>query len=355
MGKKMEKFLQVILRGQPLTREQVLNLIKPAISKPSDKLLDIMSLARLSLSTGLTTKTAGSGSGDGPHPFTCGIVNAKSGRCAENCSFCAQSRHYRTKTPIYPLMTAEALLDKARQVASNKVDYLGLVISGTKPSQADFDQICEAAVRIISRTGLKLCASLGIITYGQALALKQSGFSSYHHNLESARSFYPQVCGTHSFEARVETIQNARKAGLRTCSGGIFGLGESWEQRLEMAGFLRELAVDSIPVNFLIPMAGTPLEKSPLLSPAEALLIIALFRLMNPGRDIVICGGRGKVLNEWDRLIFSAGANGLMIGDYLTTKGHPFDRDLQILSELGWFAKRREAITSEPPKEPASV
>ncbi|MDL2306929.1 biotin synthase BioB [Desulfovibrio sp. OttesenSCG-928-C06] len=334
-----ENILESVKSGKGVTLEQARALLAVLDNNP-DAMLDLLALARLTVSrfaaSGAATAAApASAIAAAPAPFTCGIINAKSGRCAENCSFCAQSRYHATASPVYPLVDDEVLLERARLLAENGVDYMGIVISGTGPSDKDFERICAAAQRIIGETGIKLCASLGILGMEQAVALKQAGFTSYHHNLETSRSFYPEICGTHGVEIREQTVANARVAGLRVCSGGIFGLGESWEQRLEMAETLRELNVDSIPVNFLNPIPGTPLENAATLPPREALMVIALFRLMHPGRDIVICGGRGKVLGDWDKLIFSAGANGMMVGDYLTTKGSPFERDLAMLEELG--------------------
>ncbi len=197
------------------------------------------------------------------------------------------------------------------------------------------DALCNAA-RIIARDiDIKLCASLGILEPDQALALRDAGFTSYHHNLETSRTFFPSVCSTHDYDSRVRTIVNAAQAGLRVCSGGIFGIGETWEQRLEFARDLSELPIDSIPVNFLAPIPGTPLEHRSPLGPKEALAIIAFIRLMHPRKDIVICGGRTHCLGEFDSLIGTAGANGLMIGDYLTVKGKPLERDAAILELMG--------------------
>ena len=318
------------------TRSELLNLLESC--EPSRDLLKIMAWAACSWLNAEHNSGAKQPSqvvSQLVRPFTCGIINAKSGLCGEDCSFCAQSRHHSASVPVYPLMKPRAILAKAEQLADQGVYYLGLVISGGTPNQNDFEKICEAALEIRNRFKIKLCASLGLISPDRARNLKQAGFTSYHHNLETAPGFYSRVCGTHSIERRLETVKNARRAGLRVCSGGIFGLGESWTQRLELAELLGSLEVDSIPINFLTPIAGTPLERARPLTPIEALLIIALFRISNPSRDIVICGGRGLVLGEWDRLVFSAGANGLMVGDYLTTKGRALERDLNLLSDLG--------------------
>ena len=271
----------------------------------------------------------------GAAPFTCGIINAKSGRCAENCAFCAQSGYHTTDAPVHALLPLEKLLERAETLAAAGVTYMGIVTSGTGPTGRDFAAICEAAAHISRRVDIKLCASLGILRAEEARALKEAGFTSYHHNLETSAGYYSRICTTHDHAVRVETVKTARAAGLRVCSGGIFGLGESWEDRLDLAETLADLDVHSIPVNFLTPIPGTPLENAAGLSPAEALAVVALFRLLQPRRDIVICGGRTRTLGEWENSLFLAGANGLMVGDYLTTRGNALDRDMAMLRELG--------------------
>jgi biotin synthase len=292
-----------------------------------EALLDVFALARLAL---LLNK------GNPPQPFTCGIINAKSGRCPEDCHFCGQSAHYKTSASVYPLVGEDALMQHARFLADTHVDYMGIVISGTGPSERDFENICSAVSHIRQRVGIKLCASLGLLSFEQAVMLKQAGLTSFHHNLETSRSFYPEICSTHGIELREQTVKNAKAAGLRVCCCGIFGVGENWEQRLELSEMLRELDVDAVPINFLRPHLGTPLENAPKLPPQEALTIIALFRLMHPGRDVLICGGRAYNLGRWENMIFAAGANGVMVGDYLICKNNPLEQDLDMLATLGF-------------------
>lgn len=289
----------------------------------STRLPAIMAAAGVALAAGRST------------PFTCGIINAKSGRCGENCTFCAQSAHHKTDTPVYALLPREKLLERALVLSKAGVTYMGIVTSGTGPTEKDFEAICQAAEHITQRVDIKLCASLGMLQQEQARALTEAGFTSYHHNLETSANYYGSICTTHEYSLRVCTVETARAAGLRVCSGGIFGLGESWEDRLALAAHLKDLDVHSIPINFLTPIPGTPLENAPVLRPAEALSIIALFRLLHPGRDIVVCGGRSKTLGQWENSTFLAGANGLMVGDYLTTKGSALERDMTMLRELG--------------------
>ena len=267
--------------------------------------------------------------------FCCGIINAKSGKCREDCRFCAQSRRHGGNAPVYPLLSREKLLLQAESFAAAGLRFMGIVTSGACPTPRDFEHICEAARHIRARVDIRLCASLGFLRPQQANALRQAGFTGYHHNLETAQSCYSSVCTTHSYERRIQTVKNAKRAGLRICSGGIFGVGENWAQRFELASQLQSLDVDSIPVNFLMPIPGTPFANHPLMPAWEGLAIIALLRLMHPERDIICCGGRTQVLRQGEALLFSAGANGLMTGNYLTIEGNPFERDKTLLEAIG--------------------
>ena len=267
--------------------------------------------------------------------FRCGIINAKSGNCREDCRFCAQSRHHGGNAPVYPLLSRESLIRQAESFAAAGLRFMGIVTSGASPSPREFERICEAGHDIRARIGISLCASLGLLPPKHAHALRQAGFASYHHNLETAQSYYPSVCTTHDYKRRVQTVKNAKKAGLRVCSGGIFGMGENWAQRFELASLLRALHVDSIPVNFLMPIPGTPFAHHPRMPAWEALAVIALLRLMHPEADIICCGGRTQVLQQCEALLFAAGANGLMTGNYLTTEGNPLQRDAALLEALG--------------------
>ncbi len=307
---------QATLEGRPLSRNEAQALV-PSIP---GKLREIL---------GAAIVASGKASS-----FSCGIINAKSGRCSEDCCFCAQSRYHKTDTPVYALVSEETLYTHASRLAEAGVMRMGIVTSGAGPSEYDFDSICRAVRRIRESVDIQLCASLGVLDANHAEMLKDAGVACYHHNLETGRSFYPKVCTTHSYEARVETVKNAKSAGLRVCSGGLFGLGERWEQRLELSETLQELDVDSIPVNFLMAVPGTRTQNVPNLSATEALGLIAIFRLMHPERDIVLCAGRGTTLGEWDRLATLAGGNGVMVGDYLTAKGNIFERDMQMLREV---------------------
>lgn len=270
-----------------------------------------------------------------PAFFNCGILNAKSGRCPENCAFCAQSAHHETGAPVYPFVSQEVILQKAAEAARHGVRRFSLVVSGTMLDEKDVEPLCRAVERIIEETGMSVCGSLGILTPERAACYREAGVTRYHHNLETAESFFPNICTTHAYERDVESLRAARAAGMEVCSGGIIGLGESREQRAELAWTLAELGVDSVPINFLNAIPGTRLEHMPRLAPQEALRTIALFRIMHPGRDILIAGGRSHVLGEWQSWLYAAGANGLMIGDYLTTSGAAFETDLAMMRTLG--------------------
>jgi biotin synthase len=266
----------------------------------------------------------------------CSIVNAKSGLCREDCSFCSQSVHHSTGIETYPMVGANRIVSAAVEAEKAGAGEFSIVTSGTGiEKQKDIDALTDALKGIGERTGLERCASLGILKRDTLERLKRAGLQSYHHNLETARSFFPSVCTTHDYEEDVRTVKTAKELGFFVCSGGIFGLGETWEHRVELAGTLMKLDVDSIPINFLDPRPGTPLEGSRNLTPIECLKIIALFRLMLPTKDILVCGGREVNLRDLQPLIFAAGANGTMVGNYLTTMGRNPEEDLQMLKDLG--------------------
>lgn len=264
----------------------------------------------------------------------CSIINAKSGRCAENCAFCAQSAHHGTNVPVYPLKSSSEILDGAKQAEREGSHCYGIVTSGTRINAgAELEQVLEAIRQIRKQTSITPSASLGLLDTQTASALAAAGCLTYHHNLETARSFFPQICTSHDYEEDITTVRLAKKAGMKVCCGGIFGLGESCEQRFELAMTLRELDVDSVPLNFLNPIAGTPLENQRDLTPLDCLRIIALFRFTLPEKRISVCGGREPNLRDFQSWIFAAGASGTMIGNYLTTSGRKREADLQMFTD----------------------
>ena len=266
----------------------------------------------------------------------CSIVNAKSGLCPEDCSFCAQSAHHATSVAQYPLLDEQTLLDGARTAAANGSGCYGIVTSGSGIRRgAELDRICKVIRQIRAEGLIAPGASLGMLDQFSVQSLKDAGLVTYHHNLETSRSFFPQICSTHDYEDDVATVRLAKQAGLRVCSGGLFGLGESMAQRVELALTLRELGVESVPINFLDPVEGTPLAGSKNLSPLECLHTIALFRLILPQAHITICGGREKNLRDLQSWVFMAGASGIMTGNYLTKEGRQPGDDRQMIADLG--------------------
>jgi len=264
----------------------------------------------------------------------CSIINAKSGRCAENCAFCAQSSHHQTEAPAYPLKSIDEILAGARTAEAEGSHCFGIVTSGTRINTSEeLEQILTALRRIADETTIDPSASLGILDSGLAEQLAAAGCVTYHHNLETARSFFPEICTTHNYEEDVTTVRVAKQAGMKVCCGGIFGLGESLAQRVELALTLRELDIDSVPLNFLNPVAGTPLEHQSDLTPMDCLRIIALYRYLLPTKRISVCGGRIPNLREFQSWIFMAGASGTMVGNYLTTAGRDRETDLQMLQD----------------------
>jgi len=268
----------------------------------------------------------------------CSIVNAKSGACSEDCSFCAQSAHHATGAAVYPLMAVDDMAKAAESAKKNGAKRFCIVTSGRGiDSPADLENIAQGISRV-KDIGLSPCATLGTLTVEQLAYLKAAGLHRYHHNIETSREYFPKICRTHTFDERIDLLKKGRGLGLSICSGGILGMGESMEDRIRMAITLRELDVDSIPINFLMPIMGTPLENIQAMPPLEALHSIALFRLLVPKKEIRICGGRGTALGQLHPMIFMAGADGFLIGNYLTTIGlNPAD-DLTTIRDLGFHA-----------------
>ncbi|MFH1260247.1 MAG: biotin synthase BioB [Elusimicrobiota bacterium] len=264
----------------------------------------------------------------------CSIINAKSGACHEDCKFCAQSILYNTKISRYPLVSTEEIVNSARLAKEQGAHGFSIVTSGASVSgDKELSVICQA-VEGIKGLGLYPCASLGELNQNTAQKLKEAGLVKYHHNLETSAKFFPKICTTHTYENKIKTLRLAKELGFQVCSGGIFGLGETNLDRLELAFTLRQLDVDSIPLNFLNPMQGTPLEKNKPLSPREILKIIAVYRFIFPKKKIVICGGREKNLRDLQSWMYYAGANAAMLGNYLTTTGRPPEEDLRMINDL---------------------
>ena len=267
----------------------------------------------------------------------CSIVNIKAGGCSEDCRFCAQSASYDTNSPRHGLLEREEVLTAAKEAKANGVTALGLVAAwrGLEEGPA-LDQLCERLAELKQGGQARPDASLGIIK-NQKVAdrLRESGLECYNHNLETSRRFFPQICTTHTYQERVQTIKHLKKAGIKICSGGILGMGETREDRCELAFALKELGAHIVPMNFLNPIAGTPFGQREPLSPLEILKSIACFRFILPKQEITVAGGRTVNLRDLQSLIFMAGASGLMVGNYLTTPNQPVEKDLQMIKDLG--------------------
>jgi biotin synthase len=264
----------------------------------------------------------------------CSIINAKSGACSEDCSFCAQSSKSKAKIDVYPLLRREKLIQKAREAKESGTERLSIVMSGKSITEIDLLMIADM-ISEIRKMGLIPCASLGMLKEKGLKILKSAGLDRYHHNIETSERFFPPVCSTHSYADKLKTIDSVKSVGLSLCCGGIFGMGETWEDRIDMAFLLRKIDVDSIPINFLIPIRGTALEHRDFLHPLEALKIISFFRYILPDKEIRVCGGRMQILGEFNSMIFLAGADSLMIGNYLTTPGRNYEDDFRLISTYG--------------------
>ncbi len=266
---------------------------------------------------------------------TCSIMNARSGRCSENCKWCAQSKFHKTNIEVYPLVSEEAALKEALHNASKGVERFSLVTSGRTLSAADTDCICSIYRHIKQYTPIHLCASLGLLTKEQLVRLRESGVERYHCNMETAPSYFVKLCTTHTPEEKMQTITWAKEAGLSICSGGIIGMGESAEQRIELAVTLQKIGVDSIPVNVLNPIPGTPLADVKPLEDAEVLVAMAMMRIINPTANIRLAGGRNMIKHIEEKALY-CGVSASIVGDLLTTAGSDIDTDKAMFRRCGF-------------------
>jgi biotin synthase len=287
----------------------------------------------------------------------CSIVNVKAGACSENCRFCSQSAAYQTDSPRYGLIESEPVQVAAEEAQANGVTALGLVAAWRGLDEGPvLDNICDRLEELTRSGKARPDASLGMIR-SQAVAdrLKSAGLQCYNHNLESSRRFFPQVCTTHTYDERVQTIQHLKQAGIKICSGGILGMGETREDRCELAFSLKELGAHVVPINILNPIKGTPFGDREPLPPMEILKSIACFRFILPRQEIMVAGGRTVNLRDLQTLIFMAGASALMVGNYLTTLNQPVEKDLQMLRDLGLDPQwdKHGFVDQEPAATPA--
>jgi biotin synthase len=263
------------------------------------------------------------------------LRNAKSGLCRENCAFCSQAIGSYSGVERYRLQTVEELLDGARKAHEMKAVKYCIVTATRGPADRDLDVICEATRRIKAEISIKVCASLGLLNDAQAQRLAAAGVDRFNHNLEASREFFPKICQTHTYDDRVATVKRARAAGMEACCGGIMGMGETLEDRVDLAFALRELEVESIPVNFLDPRPGTPLADVPRIKPADGLRALCMFRFVNPSRDIRVAGGREVNLKHLQPLALYP-ANSMFTEGYLTTGGQGYERDRAMIEDAGF-------------------
>ena len=264
----------------------------------------------------------------------CAIISAKTGNCPEDCAFCAQSIHSEAPVPVSSIIDPSLILKSAKEAEKSGATEFCIVTSGKGPDKKTFRKVIDAVDLIHRYTNLSIGCSLGILTEEQATLLSKAGVNRYNHNLETSRSFFPHICTTHSYEERVKTATLVKEKGMELCCGGILGMGESREQRVELAFELRDLDPALVPINFLNPRPGTALATESPLTPIEAIKSIALFRLILPQSILICAGGREVVLRELQPLALLAGANGLITGNYLTTQGRSTEEDLQMLRDL---------------------
>ena len=267
----------------------------------------------------------------------CSITNAKSGACVEECKFCAQSASFKgTQAPVYGLKSTDQIVADAREAAANGATEFSIVTSGrAMTKEREINTLVDSIKKIREETDMETCASLGLMNRENLLKLKEAGMINYHHNIETSRSYFPNIVTSHTFDEEVETLKHAKELGFQVCSGGILGMGESLDQRIEFAFNLKEIDPHSIPLNFLNPRPGTPLAHLNDLTPLDCLKAISLVRLVLPRKELFVCGGREVNLKDYQDKMFDAGASGTMLGNYLTTRGQNPEDDVTMIKRLG--------------------
>ncbi len=314
-----------VLSGRPLTRTEALGIL----SVSEDDLLELLQGA-------FRIRAHYFGRSVDLHV----IANARSGACSEDCAFCSQSKVATTDIPVYGLQSPDTLLERAREATRVGARRVCLVTSGRAPTDSQIELLAVAVKRIREETPLQICTSLGMLTERQARRLAEIGVNRYNHNLETSERFFANICSTHAWRERWETLRRAKAAGLELCCGGLVGMGESDEDRVDLALAIRELGVDSVPVNFLDPRPGTPLEGRPRLRPTECLKVLAMFRYVLPDREIRIAGGREACLRSLQPLALWV-ANSMFTEGYLTTPGQGWERDRAMLEDAGFHPGQR--------------
>lgn len=265
----------------------------------------------------------------------CTIINGKSGRCSEDCKYCAQSAYYKTAVKTYPLLNTNLILQEAQYNYAKGVDRYAVVTSGKKLSDEEVEKLVKSLQEVKHKCGIKLCVSGGLLNEEQFKKLNGIGVERIHNNLETSRKHFPDVCTTHTFDEKIEAIKAAQRAGMTVCSGGIIGIGETMEDRIDMALELRELEIDSVPINRLNPIPGTPFEHNEPITDDEMRRIVAIYRFILPGLFIRLAGGRG-LFTDKGKVCLQSGANAVISGDMLTTSGISIDTDMKMIQELGF-------------------
>lgn len=313
----VEKLKNKILIGKDISQEEALMLLQ----EPLEELCRSANEIREKLC--------------GNNIDLCTIVNGKSGRCTENCKFCAQSKYYKTGIEEYPLMSSEEIVKWGKYNENKGVNRYSVVTSGRTLSSNDLEDLCNSYRTLKEETNIKICASHGLLNYSELKKLKDSGVTRYHNNLETSEKYFKNICTTHTFQDKIDTIKAAKLLGLEVCCGGIFGLGEKIEDRIDMFFSLRELDIDSIPINILNPIPGTEFETNSKLSLDEIRRSIAIARFVFPKKYIRLAGGRG-LFDDMGESLFLCGINAMITGDMLTTKGISIDDDIKIIKKLGY-------------------
>ncbi|MEG0330917.1 MAG: biotin synthase BioB [Clostridium sp.] len=265
----------------------------------------------------------------------CTIINGKSGKCSEDCKYCSQSAHYNTGAKVYPMLPLEEIVNNALKSHIDGINRFSIVTSGKRLSDKDLDYVCKCYEKIKSLCSIKLCASHGLLSYKDFKKLKKAGVTRYHNNLETSANYFKNICTTHSYEEKIESIKEAQSAGLVVCSGGIFGLGEGFEDRVDMAIQLRELNITTVPINILNPILGTPLENNKILDQEDIIKSIAIYRFLLPTADLRLAGGR-IILEDNGAAAIKAGINAAITGNMLTTLGSTVEDDVKMVSNLGF-------------------
>ena len=309
-----------VLNGQSVTREQALSILKTN----DDDLLDLIASA-FKIRHCYFGKTV----------QLYFLMNAKSGLCPEDCNYCSQSKISDAPIPKYNILSRDKLMDGARVAAERKSKTYCIVISGRAPNEREINAVETIVPLIKEKYGLNICACLGLLDEVQAKRLKAAGVDKVNHNLNTSRDYYPEICSTHTFDDRIETLKNVRNAGMELCSGGIIGMGEKHEDIVQMAFELSELSVESIPLNFLHSIDGTPLERKEYLNPRDCMRALCMFRYVNPKSELRIAGGRERHLRTLQPLGLYV-ANSIFVGDYLTTQGQPPQEDYDMIADMGF-------------------